>query len=574
MLNLFEPGGYQVNILKKCMLFATLFSVVMPLQAVEPTEQSSRPFDALFSVVKKYPALSLMMGVAAATGIYLFKNVLSSKNTQSPEPDVTITQVPVLNQFQSAEHGGGASCGYQALKNAIYMSRSLCGMSLQEELTDLKIVQDLFNKQNPIGKWRSIILENTYKRSIKWMIDNALYRLLATDSLVVKNIPLPSCVENIDKKLQDRFKEKIRGFYQRVFADQLSPKLVNKVITLLQGKSTNESVDFVIRRSLLVTAIKETNLTMQHDIDGLENFDFESYAKSDAALSYYVPEFKHDMPIHPSTGVYVSISKQGALSGYNKKSPMSAFDTQGDWINEGEIKKLLELERQEGGLLTRMPHQFDGITIIDNVGLLEGNGEFAPREVNEIANRLSKAQDFVHGFVVGLMNGRPGFVNGERHWITLVVQKNAGKIEYFVADSGGNTDRVNHPIIRTLIKHIEAAQPKPVIDPWSIGQKGTASLTVYNMTAKMVMQSSTQPAAPSSKQGKCEVGIIPYQSYWDTQAVTFTSREGIKTFVWRHITGSTYQAEILLRSGNATLEVHENGKYKYKGKTLQAKVIN
>lgn len=514
------------------------------------------------------------MGVAAVTGIYLLKNVFSSKFTQSPETNVTITQVPVLNQFQSAEHGGGASCGYQALKNAIYMSRFLCGMGSQEELTDLKIVQDLFNKQKPIGRWRSLILEIAYKSSIKWMIDSVLYPLLATERTIVERIPLPYAVENLDKKLQDRFKEKIRGFYQRVLADQSSPKLVDRVIATLTGKPIDASVPLRIRRSLLITAIKETNLTMQSDIVGLEDFDFESYAKSDIALSYYVPELRYGQSIYPPNGFLVSLSKEGALSAYNRKFPASTFDPKGDWINQGAIDKLLNLERQAGGLLSGLQDHFDGITIIDNVMLLNNNQEFAAGEVAEIAKRMSKAQDFVHAFVVGLMNGNPDSVSGESHWITLAVQKKAGKIEYFVADSGSNANRVNDSIIRTLIKHIEAAQPKPVIDPWSVGQKGTASLTVYCMTSGMVMQSSTEPAAPSSKGGKFEVGIIPYQSYVDTQAVSFTSQEGIKTFVWRHITGPMYQAEILLRSGNATLEVHENGKYTYKGKTLQAKIIN
>ncbi len=95
----------------------------------------------------------------------------------------------------------------------------------------------------------------------------------------------------------------------------------------------------------------------------------------------------------------------------------------------------------------------------------------------------------------------------------------------------------------------------------------SSSLTVYNMNESMIMQSFTSPQSLHASREHKAASISPYQSFWSTNAVTFTCEtRGIETFYWRHIASPWYRADIKLALGeNATLEVHANGTYRFKG---------
>ncbi|MGE0009341.1 MAG: hypothetical protein AB7F19_02255 [Candidatus Babeliales bacterium] len=103
-----------------------------------------------------------------------------------------------------------------------------------------------------------------------------------------------------------------------------------------------------------------------------------------------------------------------------------------------------------------------------------------------------------------------------------------------------------------------------------------SSLKVYNMARCMVLESYTDPDTVNSKNAKTKTSIAPYQSYWDPQSVTFTvEHSGIQTFKWRHINSGWYQAPVNLRKGEqASLEVFDNGQYKFKRELKQALTMN
>ncbi|MGE0009342.1 MAG: hypothetical protein AB7F19_02260 [Candidatus Babeliales bacterium] len=441
-----------MNIVKHIILFISLWCIAFPAHAMDSGDGDQNYFDRALNFAKEHSGALLAVGALAGAGVYAAKQMRTNRAVYGSIWGPTIKQLHVLNQYGSADHGGDASCGYQSLKNAIYICRMLSGKAGQPQLTDLSIVQQLFNKKDPKGGWRKLVLENTYRRAIKWHIDQKLYALLISYN-DVQHVEVPLEAQHLDQKLQDRFKTKIRGFYQGVLATELSPQLVAALFSALEGQPLEASTKITITRALFIDAVKKSQRIMKGDIEGLENFDFVAYAKSDEALALYVPE-------NTINAEHIfEISKAEALQQYNAAHPDNKFDAQGDWVNENEIGLLLKHEQQVGGLLADLPVHFDGITIIDNVPLLnQGEGEY--KEIIEIAERLAKVDDFIHAFVVGLMSGKPGSVSGSRHWITLVVHKHHGIIEYSVADSGANASRIKDGIIWTLIKHLTSIKIK------------------------------------------------------------------------------------------------------------------
>ena len=105
--------------------------------------------------------------------------------------------------------------------------------------------------------------------------------------------------------------------------------------------------------------------------------------------------------------------------------------------------------------------------------------------------------------------------------------------------------------------------------------KQGSSLTVYNMSNELIMDSYTEPVAMNSKNSKETCSIAPYQSYWDSHAVTYSLPKGcIQTCIWRHVCSPYYKAQVNLQEGeHATIEILHDGQYKFKGKILQAKLL-
>ncbi|MGE0009315.1 MAG: hypothetical protein AB7F19_02125 [Candidatus Babeliales bacterium] len=382
-----------------------------------------------------------------------------------------IVQLPVLNQFAGPEYGGGASCGYQALKNAIFIPRIIFGKAALADLTSLSLAQELFSKQNPLGRWRVLVLQSMYRRVIKWVVDERLLQLLY-DPRDKENLPsLPRAAQQLNQGLQDRFREKMRGFYQSVLTNKFSPDLMQKIMTEIQANTMQAPSDFPehdrfykkpVTKRELIDAIKNSKQTISGDIEGLEHFNFNEYVRSDEAIAQYLPrlkdtiEFGTHVPVDNKPVKYKGIAQISAALSYNISNVMNQVDYYGDWIKENQIQQIIDVEQKAGGLLYAMPVTFDGITIIENVPLLDDPRGFGENEkIREIADRYARADTFVHGFVVGLMAGIPGYPQGEEHWISLVLNKQQGKTQYIITDSGGNADRLNNPIIATLIKHLE-----------------------------------------------------------------------------------------------------------------------
>ncbi len=103
-----------------------------------------------------------------------------------------------------------------------------------------------------------------------------------------------------------------------------------------------------------------------------------------------------------------------------------------------------------------------------------------------------------------------------------------------------------------------------------------SSLTVYNMSNTMILDSYTAPQALNSKKRYPTCSIHTYQSFWYPQSVNYTLNNGvIQTFIWRHVCSPYYKARLNLQEGErATLEILPDGHYKFKGQKVKADLLN
>ncbi len=125
------------------------------------------------------------------------------------------------------------------------------------------------------------------------------------------------------------------------------------------------------------------------------------------------------------------------------------LDVGGEWLKEDDIDLLAKYEKTEGLL-----KDFPGIeyTVIENIPMMqtELRGFSSYGTVAEIAQKLRDNDNYIHGFSLGLMGHYGG---GASHWISLVVNKVEGDIQFIFADSLGG-DRINHGIVRIMIEEL------------------------------------------------------------------------------------------------------------------------
>ncbi len=123
-----------------------------------------------------------------------------------------------------------------------------------------------------------------------------------------------------------------------------------------------------------------------------------------------------------------------ALNKYNNYARMRKYqplDILGEWLKEDDIDRLVTFERKQG-LLKDLGIEY---AVIENVPMIQDvkHREFsAYGTISEIAQKIKANNNYLHGFSVGLM-GYYGV--GQAHWISLVVNKVNGKVQFIVADS-------------------------------------------------------------------------------------------------------------------------------------------
>ena len=122
----------------------------------------------------------------------------------------------------------------------------------------------------------------------------------------------------------------------------------------------------------------------------------------------------------------------------------------GEWLKEDDIDLLAKHEKRDGLLKDFLGIEY---TVIENIPMMQN---FQLRDfsaygtVAEIAQELQNSQNYIHGFSLGLMGHYGG---GAAHWISLVVNKVDGVVQFIVADSIG-TNRTNDKIVNIMIQEL------------------------------------------------------------------------------------------------------------------------
>lgn len=362
-----------------------------------------------------------------------------------------VVQVTVYNQM-SAGGGGGASCGYQSLKNSILIMRAILN---KRENGDIALVNDKQFIARYIGQpaspgiWRNLIINANYKKAVQWYIQNLLNERLLMSEDEIQGIPLPGDWPAYTLQEQASIFGKISGFYQTVISGMLSLDLAARFMERL---ATQASYSMRVDQRQIVDFVAGAHYPMDRDIGSARplHLDIEAWAKNPENAQQYLK--LQNLPLQ------IDINKQQRLRAYNENAArrgLRTLDVQAEWIKEDDIIKLVDLQKKEG-LLQDMVGV--GYTVIENVPMMRAPGQqafSAYDDVREIAKEIKRNENYLHGFSLGLMGHYGG---GQSHWISLVVNKVGGTLQFIVADSiptnRYNIDLRHNNVIRILIEEL------------------------------------------------------------------------------------------------------------------------
>jgi hypothetical protein len=338
----------------------------------------------------------------------------------SDDQQVLVQQVPVLNQF-GRNAGGGASCGYQALKNACAISSMILDNHEQnwhEWLVSPEQATHLFGPVRASGRpgiWREIVMRERDKRALQYYI-----RTLVPVRVLDKNLAQQFNVENI------------RSLFIRLSGDYID-RIVNQIC-----ENPDSTVDI---------SLQSCSEWIQGHVQDIEITDSARYGDS-VSVDDIQQFIRNPEIIREHIGLdakAVITCSQAMLADarkiYNHDScggRFSAMTFDGEWLHQGEIQNfLIGKVRQDYAQLRDVP-----MVVIDSTrpNVLSGY-----EEVNAIRSAIQERKPLpqrLYAFIVGNMR-HSGVGGSQGHWTTLVLDaQRQNQRRYLVADSaGGNALR-------------------------------------------------------------------------------------------------------------------------------------
>ena len=366
---------------------------------------------------------------------------LPTRPTPPPtKTKIDIEQFKVLNQFGA---GGGASCGYHALKNGILIARYFDGLegskeNLDARLNDEELVSELFGEN---GKWRNLVRTKRNKYVLQYLIGEQLKGaiLKPKDYDELRNqFDDPQLREEMDIKIIRNIV--IRDAYSSKMSDiarKWSDEIVEKNITIKPEKILIKTIEDEKNFSL---PYLEKGYYMSKE-GGLlaDRNEVIAYLKKPGTLKYFID-------IKKLKDISFSMENlSDAYDEYNVHANEVGFARQfpgGDWLNDDEIKTLYKLENEFGGMLYKSSAHF---AVIQDIN--------APYEtiIKNAKKDFDENQNLTYAFVLGTMSVK--YSSGMGHWFTVVVHQKEGHKKFITTDSLG-IDRTKDSIVGTLIEGI------------------------------------------------------------------------------------------------------------------------
>ncbi|HML19775.1 MAG TPA: hypothetical protein PKD74_04330 [Candidatus Dependentiae bacterium] len=333
----------------------------------------------------------------------------------SDDQPVLVQQVPVLNQF-GRNAGGGASCGYQALKNACAITSMVLGNHAQnwhEWLASPEQAIHLFGLARASarhGIWREIVMRERDKRALQYYIKTL--------------VP----VALIDKKLARQFNvERIRSLFVKLSGDYID-SIVTRICEAPGSKidiSLQSCIDWIQAHAQDI----EITDSMRYG-DSVSVDEIQQFIKNPEIIRNYIG-------LDPTAVIICSQAMLAdARKAYNSGS-RNGHSYNGEWLHQGDIHACRDYVRREYAHLRDVP-----IVVLDSrIRHTEFNDEVFENIRSAIQERKPLPQQ-IYAFIVGNMR-HSGEGGSQGHWTTLILDAQRQDLRrYLIADSaGGNALR-------------------------------------------------------------------------------------------------------------------------------------
>ncbi len=338
--------------------------------------------------------------------------------------------------------GGGASCGYQAIKNVMNVIQATqtnntdpnlentINISLANRLFGLSETNEIVLDKKEDGIWRNLIIENR-KGSI---IQSHLRKTLKLNEYFLTEDSVP------DVQIHKVIKRIVENIYQKILDQYIKE---NK--TILTVNITNQSIIQTIKKTL-------PNLT-------------------DEIIRQYI------MP-----GIFIKIQQQIPIAPLFEG--ITSDTLQGEWLNEKEIEFLLKQKIKK-----EIDPEFFNFSIFEaSIEILEQE-RIISEEISPDVARVNQAiindrqqmikttfnkskQNYIHAFILGGMSQ----ASPRGHWAALVVNIINGKVQYLILDSS------NAPRYQTIHNFVYKNAPK-YIDESVMGPRETIASHINEIIA-------------------------------------------------------------------------------------------
>lgn len=437
-------------------------------------------------------------------------------------------QVWSINQFHE-RGGGGASCGYHALRNGILLAKAVLHPAQSEQyFSDYyshEHVSALFGySQSP---WRSLISDRRATTGGVW-------------SECVKNLSL------IDGSL-DGWKREEWEIVRQCKSDVARMLTTQKGIVTEDGQrySYSFSQDQVMRafsQELVRKAIPER-------ADG----QLHALVSTPEKIRQYVSPQPVNFTVSVDRGDWIDKTEMPRLVEHEKAfgmlfgAPELIVATYGGTIGSVELTDTLlaTLNEKEGAPTTRdsfLTEEFCALkkamstTQNDILGIVLVYTNYSDSSSNQVSSLIAQVQQkianiansFWNSFWGGKTQTDQEKMNAEQtdgHWFTLVVARLRGQTQYLIANSGANYSCLRDSKVNEIIRHFEGRDRVSSSTTQEMTSASTAAL--YNTaTSKVALMSPALLSKPVAVSIPAHLRLSISQPTPAAAGITMTTKLG------------------------------------------------
>lgn len=312
---------------------------------------------------------------------------------------VKIGQVDVLDQF-SAQGSGGASCGYQTLKNCVALAHLAKGSDWSRWLCDPEIARQYFGlpvANQKAGTWRQAVIENRQRTVLQYSIDDKL------------TLTPPATID-----------ESVRPHYTNLYTTFRSQYVQDVIKNVLSGQSVKVSLDSFVN---MIQAKPNSEFNFSVDVN---------FAKDRKTIESYCTHIKAD-----DTYEY-SLENLAVLAQEYYTKTNQQVDLNGENTHAQNIQQEYARLQQSHADLADVP-----LTIIDS-----SQDKLEP-STEEIRQSIFNKKPLKHDvYLFPVHHGS--------HWMPVVLDTRDGGVRrYTLADSLCNSLRLYHGPLIDFINKLE-----------------------------------------------------------------------------------------------------------------------